>query len=334
MKKTRALALALACALSLSLLTACGGSGSGSDTSDGAQTSQSGTTGSGLDQSGAGSSLPDGSLPDASQPDASGDGAVSAGGSASASQEEPGQPVQAELKLNRTDFSLFTVGSSFQLKASGVPEGASVTWSSSNPDVASVAENGTVTYVAAGSATITAAAGDLTAVCKVYCKAQEAEQPVPDEPEDSGSSSAGGDSSGDSSAPSEDGQVDLSAFYTAVSSAHEFPSFMALAGQQVMEAYYPGLSGISTQQCLVYANQMGMNMGELVLVQVSDSADVDAVKEILQTRIDNMVNGGAWYPEPTRVWSENSRIVSNGSYVMMVVNEECDAIVEEFNALF
>ena len=86
MKKTRALALALACALSLSLLTACGGSGSGSDTSDGAQTSQSGTTGSGLDQSGAGSSLPDGSLPDASQPDASGDGAVSAGGSASASQ--------------------------------------------------------------------------------------------------------------------------------------------------------------------------------------------------------------------------------------------------------
>ena len=75
-------------------------------------------------------------------------------------------------------------------------------------------------------------------------------------------------------------------------------------------------------------------MGELVLVQVSDSADVDAVKEILQTRIDNMVNGGAWYPEPTRVWSENSRIVSNGSYVMMVVNEDCDAIVEEFNALF
>ena len=70
------------------------------------------------------------------------------------------------------------------------------------------------------------------------------------------------------------------------------------------------------------------------LVQVSDSKDVDTVKGILQARIDQMVNGGAWYPGPTEQWTNNSRVVSNGNYVMMVVHEDCDDIVSAFNALF
>ena len=79
--------------------------------------------------------------------------------------------------------------------------------------------------------------------------------------------------------------------------------------------------------------------GDVVLVQVKDSKDVDAVKAILQARIQYMVGdgngpGGAWYPEPTRIWTECSRVVSNGNYILMVVHEQCDAIVDDFNALF
>ena len=44
--------------------------------------------------------------------------------------------------------------------------------------------------------------------------------------------------------------------------------------------------------------------------------------------------GGAWYPIPTMMWDENSRVVSNGNYVMMVIHENCDEIVSQFNALF
>ncbi|MCI8808382.1 MAG: hypothetical protein HFF21_09675, partial [Oscillospiraceae bacterium] len=44
--------------------------------------------------------------------------------------------------------------------------------------------------------------------------------------------------------------------------------------------------------------------------------------------------GGAWYPGPTEQWQNNSRVVSNGNYVMMVVHENCDDIVAAFNALF
>ena len=62
--------------------------------------------------------------------------------------------------------------------------------------------------------------------------------------------------------------------------------------------------------------------------------DVDKVKAILQSRIDAQVAGGAWYPSAIDAWQNNSRIVSNGNYIMMVVHESCDSIVSDFNALF
>ena len=109
---------------------------------------------------------------------------------------------------------------------------------------------------------------------------------------------------------------------------------LSLADSTMLDNYYAGLSSVATEQSQVYINMMSMNMGEISLVQVKDSKDVATVKAIFQARIDSMVNGGAWYPEPTRIWSEQSRVVSNGNYVMMVVGEDCDAIVKDFNALF
>ena len=97
---------------------------------------------------------------------------------------------------------------------------------------------------------------------------------------------------------------------------------------------YPGLSDIATDQCLVYAPMFSLSAAESVLIQVSDAADVDAVKKILQARIDGQVAGGAFYPMAVESWENNSRIVSNGSYVMLIVSDDCDAVVNEFNALF
>ena len=184
----------------------------------------------------------------------------------------------------------------------------------------------------AAEAAITAAVEgtELRASCTVRCKLPE-DQPV----SGGGNSSSQGSGNGGSSsqAPAAD-QVDLSAFYTQLSGDYEFPSFMQQADQELMDIFYPGLSAVSSQQMLVYVNQMSMNMGELALIEVTDSKDVDGVKAILQARIDGMINGGAWYPEPTRIWTECSRVVSNGNYILMVVHEQCDAIVDDFNALF
>lgn len=132
--------------------------------------------------------------------------------------------------------------------------------------------------------------------------------------------------------------VDLEAFYESITSQYEF-GFLTLAEPEMLDAVYPGMTDIETEQCLVYICMITMNNGEFGLVQVKNSADVDAVKAVFQERIDFMVGdgngpGGAQYPMSMDMWENYSRTVSNGNYVMMVVNESCDDIVKAFNDLF
>ena len=327
--KRRTYALLLALALSASLLTSCAG-GSGSDSSssqsNGGVSSSQTEDQSKLDASTPDSSLPDGSTSQQPAPDGS------------TSQEAPGDAVtdepqaEASLSLDTNDFTLFSAGSSHTLKATVQPSGQKVTFTSGNEKVATVDQNGKVTAVAPGTAKITVTAGDLTATCIVRCRWEDSK------PSNGGGSSSSGGNSGGSSTPETPetpapAQVDLSAFYTTESGKYEF-GMVTLADAELAANVYPGLFDIATEQCLPYINMMTMNTSEIVLVQVTNSSDVDKVKSILQSRIDAQVEGGAWYPSAIDAWQNNSRIVSNGNYIMMVVHESCDSIVSDFNALF
>ena len=338
--KRRIFAAVLASAMVLSL-AACGGGNGGTSTSNPGNGSDVSTMG-----PGSSSSTP--SQPDGSDSNASGSasggasssmgfgsssgGASSPAGSGSDSSSSQG----ASISLNRTDVTLKTAGSSFNLRYTAEPSGVEAFFSSSDEKVATVDGKGTVTAVGPGTATITVTLGsDLAeASCIVRCKWDEASPGG-----SSSSSSSGGSSSSSSSGSSSASKVNLSDFYTTVTSKYEF-GFLELADSSLLDQMYAGLSGVSAEQMLVYIIQMSMNNGEFGLVQVKDSKDVDTVKAIFQARIDRMSgsdgqgNPGAWYPGPTEQWLNNSRVVSNGNYVMMVVHENCDDIVNEFNALF
>lgn len=91
------------------------------------------------------------------------------GGSSGSSSSSGSSNTSGELKLNKTDFTLYVNGSASDktttMKATGVD---SVTWSISDTSVATIDENGKVTAVGAGKATITATAPDgSTATCIV-----------------------------------------------------------------------------------------------------------------------------------------------------------------------
>lgn len=223
-------------------------------------------------------------------------------------------PAETGMTLSRMDFTLFKAGSTYKLIASGV-EGA-CTYTSSNPKVATVGTDGTVTAVAPGNATITVTNGSEKRTCVVRCNWTESK---PEEkPEEK---------------PAESDSVDLTAFYNDTIANYEFQALQAFTGD-ILDTYYPGMSDVSTKQCLIMGTMMSMNNGEFCLVEVTNSSDVDTVKKILQDRVDYMAETGAWYPGPTELWTNSSRVVSNGNYVMMVVHESCDDIVDDFNALF
>ena len=133
------------------------------------------------------------------------------------------------------------------------------------------------------------------------------------------------------------GTVDLNAFYLSLMDTYgeNFPATMNLCeAVEMLDGFYPGLSAIDTKQMMIYQPMMGAVVCEIALVEVADSADVDAVKAMMQARIDTQVDGGAWYPESIEGWKSNSRIVVNGNCVMMIAYSECDAVVDAFNGLF
>lgn len=322
MMKHRTYTLLMALALSAALLTSCGGgNGAGSSSPQPDDSISSSQTG---DASKPDSSTPDESISQEPTPD----GSTSQGNPAEDGSEEP--QVEESISLDTTDFTLFSAGSSHTLKVTTVPAGIPATFSSGNEAVATVDENGKVTAVAPGTARITVTAGELTATCIVRCRWEESTPPA-----DSSSNSDSSSGTTDPSTPETpaDSQVDLSAFYTTESGKYEF-GMVSLADAELAANVYPGLFDIDTQQCLPYINMMTMNTSEIVLIEVTNSSDVETVKGILQSRIDAQVAGGAWYPSAIEVWQNSSRIVSHGNYVMMVVHEDCDSIVSDFEALF
>ena len=78
---------------------------------------------------------------------------------------------------------------------------------------------------------------------------------------------------------------------------------------------------------------------EILLVEVTNAEDVANVEKIMNDRVsyqvgDGTAPGGAWYPETIDQWENNSRVVSVGNSVMLVVMENSDEIVTEFQNLF
>ena len=135
----------------------------------------------------------------------------------------------------------------------------------------------------------------------------------------------------------ESASVDLNAFYQSLvqSYGENFPANMNLCEMvEMLDGFYPGLSGLETKQMMIYQPMMGAVVCEIALVEVANAADVETVKGIFQSRIDSQVDGGAWYPESIEGWKNNSRIAVNGNCVMMIAYSECDAVVDAFNGLF
>jgi hypothetical protein len=133
--------------------------------------------------------------------------------------------------------------------------------------------------------------------------------------------------------------VALATIYNAVTGACEWPALME-AEDEVLDAFYPGLTDIQTRQRGVYLAMISAAVGELALVEVESSEDVQKVKDIFQARVDYQVGddenpGAAWYPETIEGWKNGARIVSNGNFVMLVaLSEGTDSAVAAFNAQF
>ena len=142
-------------------------------------------------------------------------------------------------------------------------------------------------------------------------------------------------------APDQDKKADLAAFVQTVQENHEFPALEKAdpsdqdVGAVMLENSYPGLKDMDLEQVEIHLALISFTGGELSLVEAKNADDAAKVKEMFQDRVASKSEEGPNnYPQEVETWQRSARVADHGNYVMLVCNEDCDAIVDEFNALF
>ena len=238
---------------------------------------------------------------------------------ASASTENPTDAAKPDtgISVSHKDVSLFYAGETFTLRVGGISGIYACTFTSKSPEIASVDETtGVVTAVAPGITTINIHVeyeGQYDFECIVRCRWTE-EASLPDSGTEPNTEAP--------TAPAADPSTSLSDFYATLQGKYTGLSGMMVLDGQLLDSYYPGLSGIAAvKEILICESAISINNKAVGLVRLSDDAsmnDVLQVQGILQSRITAQAEGGAFYPDACDTW-ESGVITSVSNCVGMFV---------------
>lgn len=123
----------------------------------------------------------------------------------------------------------------------------------------------------------------------------------------------------------------VSSFYDAVLAVQpegaEELIFFEESNPALINSFYPGLDGIELSQQVFYMPPIATYPCEIVLVEVKDAANVQAVVDIFQARIDLSADNTT-YPESAAGWQLYAQVQCSGNYVCMIVLPEGYVIPE------
>ena len=127
----------------------------------------------------------------------------------------------------------------------------------------------------------------------------------------------------------EDSDVALNTLYASMAEECGWDEdYMTDIEGELLEEYYPGLSGIPAKQLVAKVPAMSSDVNEIVLMQCETEEDAERAEEILQARVDAQLDGGAWYPETQAAW-EKARALRQGAYAALIASGEFQESLEE-----
>lgn len=129
--------------------------------------------------------------------------------------------------------------------------------------------------------------------------------------------------------------VDLEAFFASAEKQQGWEEgYMADIPDEMLDTYYPGLRDLETKQFLAKAPMMSGVVNEVVLLECTSEDDAQKAADILNQRVTEQADGGAWYPESIEAWS-NALVTTNGNYAALLVTSEGQSkLADSYNALF
>ncbi len=129
--------------------------------------------------------------------------------------------------------------------------------------------------------------------------------------------------------------VDLNAFYNELAEIYEWnDGYMMEIEEDMLDSYYPGLKDIPKKQFIARTPMISAAVCEIILVEVENPEDTNAVEEILKAHVKQQAEGGAWYPASMEAWSQ-AAVLQNGNFIALIASStDQDAIEGAFNQLF
>lgn len=133
----------------------------------------------------------------------------------------------------------------------------------------------------------------------------------------------------------EQNAVDLNTFYNDLAQLYEWDDgYMMEIEEDMLDSYYPGLKDIPKKQFIARTPMITAAVCEIILTEVENPEDANAVEEILKARVKERAEGGAWYPASMEAWSR-AEVIRNGNFIALIASStDQDAIEGAFNQLF
>ena len=94
--------------------------------------------------------------------------------------------------------------------------------------------------------------------------------------------------------------------------------FFEESSPDLIASFYPGLESIALNQQVFYMPPIATHPCEIVMVEVTNADDVEAVMDIFQERID-LGSDNTSYPESAAGWKMYAQVQRSGNFVCMIV---------------
>ena len=123
----------------------------------------------------------------------------------------------------------------------------------------------------------------------------------------------------------------VATFYQAILDAQPADAeeliFFEESNPDMIENFYPGLTDIELSQQAFYMPPIVTHPCEIVLVEVKNKDDVQAVADIFQARIDMGADDTSYF-ESAAGWQRFAQVQASGNFVCMIVLPEGCVIPE------
>lgn len=111
----------------------------------------------------------------------------------------------------------------------------------------------------------------------------------------------------------------------------EQPAQMSLEGEQVKDFYH--IDPAILEDYTIKIPMMNVKTNELALLKVKNETDIQTVVEGVKKRAENVQKQFETYLQDQYENAKNYKVITKGNYVLFVIAEEADAMVEQFHKL-